>query len=134
MRRRCRDPNATGYEFWGGRGISVCADWDSFSAFHAWAFANGYRDDLTIERMDVDGNYTPENCMWAGAAVQSANRRFVSKAPDGELWWHKARRNGITWSAYQWRISKGWPLKLAVTRPLGQRRTKRARDASGKFV
>lgn len=134
MRSRCNNPNNPGFANYGGRGIQICAEWNTFGAFRDWALAHGYRDDLSIERMDVNGDYSPDNCMWAGAAVQSANRRFVSRAPDGELWWHKARRNGITWAAYQWRLSDGWPMKLAVTWPLGKRRKQRERNERGQFV
>lgn len=129
---RCNDLS---YQHYGGRGISVCAEWkNDFSAFREWALSHGYEDHLTIERVDVNGNYDPSNCIWAGADVQSANRRFVSRAPDGELWWHKARANGLTWAAYSWRISKGWPMELAVSWPLGKRRVARQRDADGKFI
>lgn len=134
MRSRCSNPNKPGYKNYGGRGISVCAEWDDFPTFQRWAETSGYRSDLSIERMDVNGNYEPNNCMWAGAEVQSANRRFVQRAPDGELWWHKARRNGITRAAYSWRIGKGWSRKLAVTWPLGKRREKRQRNAKGQFA
>ncbi len=134
MRKRCLNPKTPGYENYGGRGISICPEWSAFSAFSEWAAGSGYRDDLSIERMNVNGNYEPDNCMWAGAAVQSANRRFVRKAPDGELWWHKARRNGITWSAFTWRVGEGWPMKLAVTLPLGTRRVERDRNDLGQFI
>lgn len=134
MRARCNNPNNPRYDNYGGRGITICDDWNRFQLFAAWAASVGYRDGLSIERMDVNGNYEPDNCMWAGAAVQSANRRFVKKAPDGELWWHKARRNGITRPAYQWRLDQGWPLKLAVTWPLGKRRKPRRRNAAGQFI
>lgn len=134
MRKRCLNPNATGYADYGGRGITFCEEWNDFIAFRDWSLENGYREDLTIERIDVDGDYEPSNCTWAGADVQSANRRFVRRAPDGELWWHKARANGITRPAFTWRISQGWPMELVVTHPLGQRRFERERDSSGKFI
>jgi hypothetical protein len=134
MRKRCRNPNTPKFENYGGRGITICSEWNEFVVFEAWALANGYEPHLSIERKDVNGNYTPENCTWADAATQSANRRFVSRAPDGELWWHKARANGITWAAYQWRLSDGWPHELAVTWPMNKRRVARQRDDSGRFA
>lgn len=134
MRGRCNNPNRPGFSDYGGRGIKVCAEWDDFSAFRGWALANGYSDNLSIERMDVNGDYSPSNCTWADAAVQSANRRFVAVAPDGELWWHKAQANGISQAAYRTRLHAGWPIEEAATHPMHVRRHPRKRDGRGKFI
>jgi hypothetical protein len=133
MRGRCTNPQRRGYENYGARGITICDEWDDFQAFQDWALSNGYRHDLTLERVDVNGNYEPANCTWANSAVQSANRRFVNKAPDGELWWHKARANGITRAAYNWRLAQCWPMELVVSWPQGKKRHLPPRMANGKF-
>lgn len=75
MKGRCNRPNDARYARYGGRGIKVCDEWlHDFSAFYEWAQANGYKEDLTIDRIDNDGNYEPRNCRWVGVKEQSRNR------------------------------------------------------------
>ena len=77
MRVRCKKPNDKRYYCYGGRGISVCEEWDnSFVAFRDWAMSNGYRDDLTIDRIDADGNYSPDNCRFVTRAENNKNRKW----------------------------------------------------------
>lgn len=78
MLRRCRAPKCKSYENYGGRGISIDPRWLDYVAFKTWALANGYADDLTIDRRDNDGNYTPDNCRWVSMIVQRHNRRSRS--------------------------------------------------------
>lgn len=74
-RQRCRNSKATDYSIYGGRGINFCAEWDSFARFQEWAMANGYRDDLTLDRINPDGDYSPQNCRWATWKEQRHNQR-----------------------------------------------------------
>lgn len=121
MRRRCSDPSEDNYLRYGGRGITVCDEWrDSFAAFRDWAIANGYADDLTIDRIDNDGNYEPSNCRWATRKTQQNNTRRNHYITANGLTLTVAEwseRTGIKYDTLQTRLKKGWNPEKAVSTP-----------------
>ena len=64
MRIRCRCVTNPTYRFYGARGIDICAEWEDFAVFREWALSHGYSDELSIDRVNVDGKYCPDNCRW----------------------------------------------------------------------
>ena len=75
MIQRCCNPNAKNYPRYGGRGITICEEWKEFKNFYDWSKISGYTDNLTIERLDNNGNYCPENCTWITKQKQMRNKR-----------------------------------------------------------
>ena len=120
MRRRCYDPTNKRWAHYGGRGITICAEWDDYAAFRAWALSSGYNDELTIDRIDVDGNYCPENCRWETPKVQANNvsRNHVVSYDGRDFTMSElAEHLGLSYSALQHRIERGWSIERIAAQP-----------------
>lgn len=125
MRQRCiPDTKVPSYQRYGPRGIIVCDEWNDYVTFAAWAKANGYDDTKSIERIDNDGNYCPENCKWIERGKQARNRcttkyveyqgRRMSLAEASEI-------AGLSYKQVHARITRlGWPVEEALSVPIGQ--------------
>lgn len=119
MRARCRNPKINGYKNYGGRGIKVCEEWDkSFVSFMEWANKNGYKEGLSIDRIDPNGNYEPSNCRWVTRLEQANNKRtsfFVSYNGETHTISEWSRITGINQNTLQSRIKRyGWSVERAI--------------------
>lgn len=124
MKSRCYNTKSRGYRNYGGRGIKICDEWkNDFSAFERWAISTGYKNGLTIERVDVNGNYCPENCTWIPQCDQSKNRRrtkwitaFGERKTTAD--WSRDERCQVSRRSLADRVfKKGWDAELAITIP-----------------
>jgi hypothetical protein len=122
MKRRCNNIDDKNYKNYGGRGIKICEDWEQdFIHFYNWSILSGYKEGLTIDRIDNDGPYSPENCRWVSQKVQAGNKRNN----------HMLTLNGKTQCLAAWceelnmrsstiinRLNLGWSEEKALTYPL----------------
>jgi hypothetical protein len=131
MKTRCLNKNYNRYSDYGGRGIKICDNWLIYENFSKWAKENGYQDNLSIDRIDVNGNYEPSNCRWATMKEQGNNKRTN----------HFIIFNGETLTIRQWeeryelpsgtiytRLNHGWSIERAIADPIisGPERMKNA--------
>lgn len=121
IRYRCNSSGCHAFSNYGGRGIKMCQEWDDFSAFREWAYSHGYDDSLTIERIDVDKGYSPDNCKWVTMREQAKNRQttvWVEYEGVKYCLSDLARVCGLDYHALYWRIvTQGWPVEKAVRTP-----------------
>lgn len=113
MISRCSNKSHANYTRYGGRGISVCEEWSEFIAFADWAVASGYQDALTIDRVNADGNYCPENCRWITQSENSKSTAKKIKRNDGKVFNNihdMAAFYGIEKHAAYYRIQRNKPL------------------------
>lgn len=111
MRQRCNYSAGKSFKNYGGKGISVCEEWESFQNFYDWAMANGYSDNLTIDRKENDKGYSPDNCRWATMKEQQNNRtnnlRITINGEEKTLSeWSKV--TGIPRATLEWRVKNKW--------------------------
>lgn len=119
MNERCYSPKAINYKNYGARGIKICDEWkNDFTAFYNWAIANGYDDKLSIDRIDNDGNYEPNNCRWVTRKKQCNNRRSNrliecnGKIQTLQEW---ADETNINSNTITLRLKRNWTIERALS-------------------
>ena len=152
MKRRCYNPEEKFYKDYGGRGIKVCDEWmdkkEGHSNFQKWAVENGWEEGRSIDRIDVNGNYEPNNCRWATPEEQANNRRnnnYVTINGVTKTTSEWARQIGISQNAFTGRINSGWtgeellkpkfkPLKMSKAEMAKEIRAWRNAEEQGLLV
>ena len=125
MHERCERKDHPNYKNYGGRGIHVCDEWETYINFKEWSLSHGYEDGLSIDRIDNNGSYCPENCRFVTVKQQANNRRtncFLEM--DGIL--HTISEwsdiTGVRYSLIYNRVQRGWSLKDAITKPVKRKK------------
>jgi hypothetical protein len=123
MISRCASPSNASWERYGGRGITVCAEWrSSFVTFRDWATANGYDPELQLDRRDNDKGYSPDNCRWVTSVQNmnntSKNRRITAFGRTLTLSeWAREPECSVSTVTLTKRLGRGWDPELAITKP-----------------
>ena len=118
MNQRCSNPNNTKYHNYGHRGITVCDDWKDFRTFYNWALSNGYSEGLTIDRIDVNGNYEPNNCRWVTMKIQGSNttkNHRIEFNGENHTITEWSEITGIQRKTLEHRLNKGWSIERTLT-------------------
>ena len=125
MHERCKYEKHPQYHNYGGRGICVCDEWSEYIPFAKWAFSHGYADDLSIDRIDANGMYEPDNCRWATMKEQANNKRtnrIVVYNENEYTLTELAELIGMNKTTLKERLNAGWSVEDAVNRPIRFRR------------
>ena len=122
IKTRCNNSNSPEYNRYGARGIKVCQEWlDDFMNFYNWAMSNNYSDDLTIDRIDVNGDYCPDNCRWATPSEQANNKRnnrIVEYKGQKYTLKQLSVKYNINWHTLLGRLEANWSIEDALHKPL----------------
>lgn len=121
MKSRCYRKTTINYERYGGRGIKVCNEWQQFEPFNDWAIKNGYKEDLTLDRIDVNGNYEPDNCRWLSVKEQNRNtrtNRLITYKGETHCVSEWAEILGINAKLIYDRLRKNWTIEEVLETPL----------------
>ena len=122
IRTKCRNPKSSNYRLYGGRGIDICDEWyNDFLAFRDWALSHGYQEGLTIDRINNNQGYSPDNCHWITNREQQLNKRnnvLISYQGKTQTLVEWCDELGLKYKTIQNRIVKGWDKVRAITEPI----------------
>lgn len=124
MHERCERKSHEHFDCYGGRGIKICEEWDKYEKFREWALNNGYKENLTLDRIDVNGDYCPENCRWSDWTTQQNNKRnnhnltYRGQAKTIAEW---SRVTGINKTTIRARLISGWCVEDVLNKPVRKR-------------
>lgn len=126
MKQRCYSKNNPAYKYYGAREIKICKEWlDDIDNFKKWALANGYKENLTIERIDVNGNYEPSNCKWITKTQQGYNKtnsRLYTIDGETKCLSQWCNYYNIDYFVVIGRLRRGTPIVEALTKPIDKTR------------
>lgn len=122
MKQRCYNENDKGFKYYGGRGISICNEWlNDFKAFYNWAIENGYKSGLSIDRIDVNDNYTPKNCRFVSMEIQNVNKKsnvFIEYKGETRTLSEWCEKLNLKYSTTYMRLNRGWNIEKAFLKKL----------------
>ena len=125
IKKRCYYEKNANYKDYGARGICVCDEWQKFEPFMEWALTNGYKEELSIDRIDTNGNYCPENCRWVDRYTQANNRtnsKYLTFNGETHTFAEWSRITAIPYETLRWRTIRGWSSQRALTEPIHRTR------------
>lgn len=131
VKSRCYNPNSTGYEYYGGRGVTVCDEWlgeNGFENFYKWSYLNGYNENAekyicTLDRIDVNGNYEPSNCRWVSMKEQDNNKRtnkYIEFNGEKKTLSQWCDEFGVNKKMARYRFNHGWGIEDCLLVPSGK--------------
>lgn len=128
IKQRCYNIKSTSYKRYGARGITLCSEWQQFEPFYNWAIQNGYQDNLSIDRIDNNGNYEPANCRWTTRKEQARNtrrNRYITINQKTHCLSEWAEIKGIKISQIEGRLRDGWTYERAIMTPFRNKAKRR---------
>ena len=132
MKTRCYNQSSNKYHSYGGRGIRICDEWkNSFANFKEWALNNGYADNLTLDRINNNGNYEPNNCRWATIKQNTNNtrkNRLLTYNGETHTMSEWCEILGVKLGTLSSRIYRGWSVEDAMTKPIRKQLTHHSED------